>query len=129
MEQIAEEINSFNQLSGPVTVAAAAGTTVARKVTFAAIDGDVAQMTAIGNGDGVTIATRANGWSIEGPVGLGLDTMQAGGIINVTSVETCTFTMASAAVGYLCYDGVCGAVAANTASYQAAVNSIKDNNG
>jgi hypothetical protein len=128
--QIAEEINSFSQLSGPVTVAAEAAGTI-KKVTFAAIDGDVAQMTAIGSNHGVTIATRANGWSIEGPVGLGLDTMQAGGIINVTSAETCTFTLASAAVGYPCYDGVCGIVAANadTAKYQLAMDSIQDNNG
>jgi len=134
MEQIAEEINSFNQLSGPVTVAAAAGSTVARKVTFAAIDGDVAQMTAIGSGDGVTIATRANGWSIEGPVGLGLDTMQAGGIINVTSAETCTFTFDTAAtVGYPCYDGVCGPLVATgdlaTTGYQDAIDLIQDDNG
>merc|ERR1711998_30059 len=130
LAQIAEEINGFSQLSGPVTVAAGAAGTI-KKVTFAAIDGDVAQMTAIGDGAGVTIATRANGWSIEGPVGLGLDTMQAGGIINVTSAETCTFTLASAAAGYLCYDGVCGivAAAADTAKYQLAMDSIQDNSG
>merc|ERR1712167_559605 len=100
--QVAEEINGFSALSGPVTVAkegstAGAGTATGAPryvVTFDAKDGDVAQMTAVTNsGTGtVKVSTRANGWSIEGPGGLGLDTMQAGGIINITANEVCTFT-------------------------------------
>merc|ERR1711988_384727 len=112
--QIAEEINSFSHLSGPVNVVAEGNNWV---VTFDAKDGDVAEMTAQATSGGVSIATRANGWSIEGPVGLGLDTMQAGGIINITAQEVCTFDEGGAAsVGYYCYDGNCGTVSAAPAT-------------
>jgi len=124
--QVAEEINGFSHLSGPVTVAAEGNNWL---VTFDAKDGDVAEMTALSTaGDGVTIATRANGWSIEGPVGLGLDTMQAGGIINVTAAEVCTFTYDTAVTdGYFCYDGVCGILTATallSANFQTAFDTV-----
>jgi hypothetical protein len=129
--QVAEEINGFSHLSGPVSVAAEGNNWL---VTFDAKDGDVAEMTALSTaGDGVTIATRANGWSIEGPVGLGLDTMQAGGVINVTAAEVCTFTETggTGTVGYYCYDGVCGPAAADGTGDEAqvALRLIKDTNG
>jgi len=127
--QVAEEINGFSHLSGPVSVAKEG---VNYLVTFDAKDGDVAQMTAVtSSGNTVAITTRANGWSIEGPVGLGLDTMQAGGTINITTSETCSFEMGTLTAGYFCYDGLCGPVAAGTtvANMQAAVQGIKDSNG
>merc|ERR1712167_183169 len=78
-----------------------------------------------------SIATQANGWSIEGNVGLGLDTMQAGGIINVTAAEECSFALGSATAGYFCYDGVCGELAASPddTGVQGAMNSVVDDNG
>merc|ERR1711871_1122713 len=97
--QIAEEIKGFSALSGAVTV--------------------TGEGTATSNGGypkyiikfNATVTTRENGWSIEGPLDAGLETMQAGGTINITAQETCTFTHASAGAGtayYFCYDGVCG---------------------
>merc|ERR1712072_615542 len=126
--QIAEEINSFSHLSGPVTVAAEGNNWV---VTFDAKDGDVAEMTAQSTSGGVSIATRANGWSIEGPVGLGLDTMQAGGIINITAAEVCTFPSSAISAGYFCYDNLCGPVAGGTTAgnMETAVLAIVDSNG
>merc|ERR1712100_78482 len=113
--QVAEEINGFSALSGHVSVAgeaaATTGTTGFPKyvVTFAAQDGDVAEMTAVTTAGVVTVVTRANGWSIESPIDFGigrLDTMQAGGIVNVTAKEVCTFTETggTGTVGYYCYD-------------------------
>merc|ERR1712159_53049 len=90
--QIAEEINSFSALSGPVSVAVA--TNVNQYViTFDAKDGDVAQLVAHKQSGAldVYVSTQKNGWSIEGPPSLGLDTMQAGGTINITAAEECTF--------------------------------------
>jgi hypothetical protein len=156
--QIAEEINGFSQLSGPVTVAGE-GTSTSGKprftVTFDAKDGDVAQMTAIAtagvnaadddntfDSDAVTVSTRANGWSIEGPVGEGLGTMQAGGIINITAAEVCTFVEGTdLSPGHFCYDNVCGPEiapltltddttdAADGGKFQTAVRGILDDNG
>jgi len=139
--QIAEEIDSFSALSGPVTVSSegtgTTGTTGFPRyvVTFSAQDGDVAEMTA--DTTDVTIVTRANGWSIETPLGFGLDTMQAGGIINVTAQEVCTFTFTLAGhatdigSGYYCYDGICGSdVSGPTAgAAETAIESIKDDTG
>merc|ERR1712199_84645 len=78
--------------------------------------------------------TRANGWSIEGPIGANLDFMQAGGTINITAAEECTFKVSdfTGAALYFCYDGVCGAQTtdgSDNANAQAAINSILDDNG
>merc|ERR1711912_112734 len=68
--QVAEEINGFSALSGPVTVVGE-GTTANNGfpkyvITFDAADGDVAELGTHTDGtDVVTIVTRANGWSIE----------------------------------------------------------------
>merc|ERR1711907_913070 len=114
--QVAEEINGFSALSGPVTVTGE-GTSAYNGfpkyvITFDAADGDVAELETHTDGtDVVTIVTRANGWSIEGPIGANLDTMQAGGTINVTAKEVCSFTVGDADGSeeyYFCYDGVCG---------------------
>merc|ERR1712054_26397 len=114
--QVAEEINGFSALSGPVTVVgegtAASGGFPKYVITFDAADGDVAELGTHTDGtDDVTIVTRANGWSIEAPIGANLDTIQAGGTINVTAREECKFTVASPGTNpayYFCYDGVCG---------------------
>jgi hypothetical protein len=134
--QVAEEINGFSALSGPVSVAEEGVNFV---VTFDAKDGDVAQMTAAATAGAVTIVTRAHGWSIEAPLSLsdltlnGLDTMQAGGIINVTAQEVCTFTLDATDGTYIfCYDGICSSTTvtgAADADVKTAVHGIKDNNG
>jgi hypothetical protein len=57
--------------------------------------------------------------------------MQAGGIINVTAAEECTFALGGATAGYFCYDGVCGEVAASAddTGVQGAMDSVVDDNG
>merc|ERR1712167_198169 len=132
--QVAEEINGFSALSGPVTVAGegtkvtATGAYPKYKITFATEDGDVAQLEPVKLGsNNVYVTTRENGWSIEGPVGTGLDSMQAGGIINVTAQEECIFTIGDTNDGvyYFCYNGVCGATTVTGATnVEDAVGSI-----
>merc|ERR1712199_88430 len=130
--QIAEEINGFSALSGPVTVATEGNAKF--KVTFDAADGDVAQLEAHATDAAkpVSVVTRENGWSIEAPIGTNLDTMQAGGTINVTAREECKFTV-SGATGtpayYFCYDGVCGSTTKALEDPDLALGSIKDDNG
>merc|ERR1712054_205030 len=143
--QVAEEINGFSALSGPVTVVGE-GTTPNNGfpkyvITFDAADGDVAELGTHTDGtDVVTIVTRENGWSIEGPIGANLDTMQAGGTINITAAEVCTFTVTTTSSNgdnlgaefyYFCYDGICGSTPEEVASSNPAnaIHSIKDNNG
>ena len=142
--QVAEEINGFSHLSGPVTVDDDGGMTHSTapaisgssryKVTFDAKDGDVAEMTAVATTGSVTVVTRAHGWSIEGPVGLGMDTMQAGGIVNITAKEVCTFAAGGAVTaGQFCYDNICGPKVGNSGAaasdFEAAAQAIKDDNG
>jgi len=82
--------------------------------------------------DVVTIVTRENGWSIEGPIGANLDTIQAGGTINITAAEVCKFTIdadTSSPLFYFCYDGVCGSTTVAGADPVSAIGSIKDDNG
>jgi len=109
--QIAEEINSFSALSGPVSVAVTANVNQ-YVITFDAKDGDVAQLVAHKQSGalGVYVSTQKNGWSIEGPPSLGLDTMQAGGTINITAAETCTFDFSADFANndyFFCYHGIC----------------------
>jgi len=139
--EVAEEINGFSALSGPVVVTGDGYTTESGntgfpryKVTFDAKDGDVAQLVAVTTTGTVTVRTRENGWSIEGPVSLKLDSMQAGGIINITEAEECKFTATgddttAEAVFVFCYDGVCGSVTVGAADPSNALASIKDDNG
>merc|ERR1719316_1323189 len=129
-EQIAEEINGFSALSGPVTVGTEGD--AKWKVTFDAADGDVAQLVAHASAGTAFVVTRANGWSIEGPITDNLDTMQAGGTINITAKEVCTFTVGekTGSVLYFCYDGVCGSTTTTAgASPEDAIDSIVDDNG
>merc|ERR1711871_694380 len=138
--QIAEEINGFSALSGAVTVTGE-GTQTSDGgypkyvIQFDATDGDVAQLEVISTDGNSTVVTRENGWSIEGPLGAGLETMQAGGTINITARETCTFSHATAAGSahyYFCYDGVCGSTHVagdgNDAAVKNAIDSILDDN-
>merc|ERR1711937_343335 len=131
-KQVAEEINGFSALSGPVTVANEGDAKFV--VTFDAADGDVAQLVAHGTGTGsAMVVTRENGWSIEGPIGANLDTMQAGGTINITAAEVCKFTIDASSLSsplfYFCYDGVCGSTTVAAADPVSAIGSIKDDNG
>merc|ERR1712023_569233 len=89
--QVAEEINGFSALSGAVTVANEGDAKFV--VTFDAADGDVAQLEAHATAGAASVVTRENGWSIEAPIGANLDTLQAGGTINITAKEVCTFTV------------------------------------
>merc|ERR1711968_152658 len=132
--QIAEEINGFSALSGPVTVADEGNSKF--KVTFNALDGDVAQLEAhTTSGQTVSVVTRENGWSIEGPISANLDTMQAGGTINITAKEVCTFTVngdadAGGAKYYFCYNGACGKEIAGAADPTSTITTeILDDNG
>jgi hypothetical protein len=137
--QVAEEINGFSALSGAVTVTGEGTASTATGfpryvVTFDSKDGDVAEMTAVATTGAVTVTTRANGWSIEAPLEFGLDTMQAGGIINITAQEVCSFAFTpSLTAGQFCYAGICGTAVANSgaavADFQNAVRSIKDDTG
>merc|ERR1711871_1169923 len=135
--QVAEEINGFSALSGPVTVVgegtAVSGGFPKYVITFDAADGDVAELGTHTDGtDGVTIVTRANGWSIEAPIGAHLDAMQAGGTINVTAREECKFTVSDVTgtpAFYFCYDGVCGSETVGAADPDDALASIQDDNG
>lgn len=132
-KQIAEEINGFSALSGPVEVDEELASNNARwTIKFDAADGDVAQLVAHASTGTASVVTRANGWSIEGPIGANLETMQAGGTINITAQEVCTFTVGdkTGSVLYFCYDGVCGSTTTTAgASPDDAINSIVDDNG
>jgi len=60
--------------------------------------------------------------------------MQAGGIINITAQEVCTFAPVTSQAGtfYFCYDGICGkgtTTGAGATGAEAALQTILDNNG
>merc|ERR1711968_31826 len=61
ISQVAEEINGFSTLSGPVTVAEEGDAKYV--VTFDAADGDVAQLVAHATVGAASVVTRENGWS------------------------------------------------------------------
>merc|ERR1711968_134591 len=131
---IAEEINGFSALSGPVTVVSEGNAKF--KVTFDAADGDVAQLEAHATDSTkpVSVVTRENGWSIEGPISANLDTMQAGGTINITAKEVCTFTVngdadAGGAKYYFCYNGACGKEIGGADPTSTITTEILDDNG
>jgi hypothetical protein len=138
--QVAEEINSFSHLSGPVTVALTT-TNALWTITFDEKDGDVALLTAVQSSGALAVNTytKHNGWSIEAPVRFGLDSMQAGGKVNITAAEACTFTLShNDGAYYFCYDGVCGDKMAGSgtgglgvtdAYFVTAIKSALDDNG
>jgi hypothetical protein len=139
--QVAEEINSFSHLSGPVTVALTT-TNGLWTITFDEKDGDVALLTVVQSSGAETVNTytKHNGWSIEAPVRFGLDSMHAGGKVNITAVEVCTFTLETNSNGayYFCYDGVCGdkmagsgtgGLGVDASDFADAIESVLDDNG
>jgi hypothetical protein len=122
--QIAEAINSFAALSGPVKVTnqfhgfntGQASVTSTMVVTFDAIDGDVPLLHAepVGTVSGsatLSTSTIRHGSSISGGAGARFENIEAGGTINVTSAETVTFglttkTATADTVVTFSYDGI-----------------------
>lgn len=137
---IAEAINSFGALSGPVSVARAES---AAKivVTFAEIDGDVPQLTVeklVDGGNTVSMSTdtRKQGWSFTAGASAKLENVAPGSVINITSQETVTFSITGTWDGgnlVASYDGNVGSVSmANNgaaAGVVAMINSIKTGSG
>merc|ERR1711959_237260 len=122
--QIAEAINSFSALSGPVKVdntvhgfdTSADAAKKVYVVTFDAIDGDVPLLHAepVGTVSGsatLSTSTIRHGSSISGGAGARFENIEAGGTINVTSAETVTFGLTTKAatadtVVTFSYDGI-----------------------
>jgi len=149
--QIAEAINSFSALSGPVKVTntfhgfdtTEASVTSTMVVTFDAIDGDVPQLhaEAAGTVNGtLSTSTITHGSSISGGAGARFEHMEAGGTINITSQETVTFTVPSGGTSNVVafsYDGImqsgAGVALSGTindgGTLDAALATITDDNG
>jgi len=137
---IAEAINSFGALSGPVSVARA-GALDKIAVTFAEIDGDVPQLTVeklVDGGNSVVMSTDTmkQGWSFTAGASAKLENVAPGSVINITSRETVTFTISgtwNAGNLVASYDGNVGSVSmANNgaaAGVVAMINSIKTESG
>merc|ERR1711871_469472 len=138
--QIAEAINSFSALSGPVTVAKNTEH-FEIQVTFAAIDGDVPELEVEQISSALTwsVDTLQEGWSFFAGHSARLENVQPGSVINITSREKVTFaidTWVADAELVFSYDGHGGGTAlsegttgATDAKIALAVNSIKDNKG
>merc|ERR1711871_472144 len=141
--QIAEAINSFSALSGPVTVAKNTDH-FEIQVTFAAIDGDVPELSVVRESGTLTwsVHTLQEGWSFFAGHIARLDNVQPGSVINITSREEVTFDIATWAADsklIFSYDGHVGGTAIDegttatasptVAQIATAVNSIKDNKG
>merc|ERR1711881_676080 len=91
MGQIAEAINSFSALSGPVTVVKEAYFEI--KVTFAAIDGDVPELSVVRESGSLvfSVHTLQEGWSFFAGHSARLENVQPGSVINITSSEKVRF--------------------------------------
>merc|ERR1711871_831730 len=136
--QIAEAINSFSALSGPVTVAKNTDH-FEIQVTFAAIDGDVPELSVVRESGSLDFAvhTLQEGWSFFAGHSARLENVQPGSVINITSSEKVTFgitTFATDAELVFSYDGHVGGTALSEGTFTAAavvtaVTSIKDNKG
>merc|ERR1711871_550092 len=141
--QIAEAINSFSALSGPVTVAKNTDH-FEIQVTFAAIDGDVPELSVVRESGTLDFAvhTLQEGWSFFAGHSARLENVQPGSVINITSQEEVTFDIATWAADsklIFSYDGHVGGTAIDegttatasptVAQIATAVNSIKDNKG
>jgi hypothetical protein len=117
--EIAEAINAFSALSGPVTVTKDANLGLAQlTVTFAAIDGDVPQLSIVEENDVTSggsaaantyeVNTVVDGWSFFAGKAARLENVQPGSVINITASEVVTFTIdtwASGAGLIFSYDG------------------------
>jgi glycerol-3-phosphate responsive antiterminator len=93
--EIAEAINSFSALSGPVSVDK---TKKEIRITFAAIDGDVPELEVVeevdsGDDTDFYVHTIAEGWSFFAGHSARLENLQPGSVINVTSQEKVSFTI------------------------------------
>lgn len=146
--EIAEAINAFSALSGPVTVTKDANLGLAQlTVTFAAIDGDVPQLS-IGEENDVTsggsaaantyeVNTVVDGWSFFAGKAARLENVQPGSVINITASEVVTFTIGSWSAGNLIfsYDGTPASAghavgdAATTSKVVDAIDTIVDHKG
>merc|ERR1719454_1787962 len=139
--QVAEAINAFSALSGPVTVTGAADLNKI-SISFSAIDGDVPQLTIDKLADGgssntMSTETTKQGWSFFAGQSARLENVAPGSRINITSAEVVTFTISDWTVGNLVfsYDGTVAGAAhtfankASAAAVIAAVSSIKDAKG
>merc|ERR1712167_187693 len=139
--QVAEAINSFSALSGPVTVTGAADLNKI-SISFSAIDGDVPQLTIDKLADGgssntMSTETTKQGWSFFAGQSARLENVAPGSRINITSSEVVTFSISAWTVGNLVfsYDGTVAGAAhtfANKDSKPAvvtAISSIKDAKG
>jgi hypothetical protein len=137
--EIAEAINSFSALSGPVTVTI---TNEEIRVTFAAIDGDVPELEVVEEVDAdnsvvFSVKTVSEGWSFFAGYSARLENVQPGSVINVTSQEQVSFSITSwTGTTYLvfAYDGEVGATGVLRGTIDAdkvvdAVNSIKNEKG
>jgi glycerol-3-phosphate responsive antiterminator len=129
-DQIAEAINSFSALSGPVSVDI---TKVEIRITFAAIDGDVPQLSVVevvdaGTATSFAVHTLVEGWSFFAGHSARLENVQPGSVINVTSQEEVTFEITSWADSkYLvfAYDGEVGSTGAAPAGGALAASDVK----
>jgi len=134
--EIAEAINSFSVLSGPVTVSESDNEI---KVTFSAIDGDVPELevVVVSSSYSFNVHTMVEGWSFFAGDSARLENIQPGSVINITSRETVTFTIDSWATGkelVFSYDGHVGGTAISqdtvtAANVASAVDSIIDYKG
>lgn len=134
--EIAEAINSFSVLSGPVTVSESDNEI---KVTFSAIDGDVPELEVVVVSSSITfnVHTMVEGWSFFAGDSARLENIQPGSVINITSRETVTFAIdswASETELVFSYDGHVGGTAISqdtvtAANVESAVDSIIDYKG
>jgi hypothetical protein len=141
--EVQEAINAFSALSGPVTVTKDANLGLAQlTVTFAAIDGDVPQLSIVGENDAgadntYEVNTMVDGWSFFAGKAARLENVQPGSVINITASEVVTFGIGSWSTGNLVfsYDGTVASAghphsAAGTGGTVAtAILSIKDAKG
>lgn len=146
--EIAEAINAFTALSGPVTVTKDVATVAEWQVTFAAIDGDVPELSVVSVVDVTTGGTNAantyevntlvEGWSFFAGSLARLENVQPGSVINITSKEVVKFTITSWTAGSVvfAYDGTVASAglafaspAITEAQVVAAISSIKDEKG
>merc|ERR1711907_913334 len=109
------------------------------QVTFAAIDGDVPELSVVRESGSLDFAvhTLQEGWSFFVGHRARLENVQPGSVINITSREKVSFgiaTLATDAELVFSYDGHVGGTALSEGTFTAAavataVNSIKDNKG
>jgi hypothetical protein len=112
--QVAEAINAFSALSGPVTVlGSGTGGDLLKKITvsFSDIDGDVPELTVVKLVDGaandMSVVTTKQGWSFFAGQSARLENVSPGSVINITASEEVTFSITGWSSGdvIFSYDG------------------------